>query len=58
MNINTHPHCDNCDKPVDVVVVYKPSDECPLIFCSIECFNEYRTCDGGDDDYLSQDCTD
>lgn len=52
-NINDHPYCENCGCLVNAVIVCD-YDEHPLVFCSYRCFNEYRICDGGDDNYYSK----
>lgn len=49
--INDHPCCENCGTSVDAIIVCD-YDEHPLVFCSYLCFNEFRTCDGGDDNCL------
>jgi len=57
MYLHGNLHCENCGKLVDTIIMCE-CDKHPLTFCSYECFNEYRVCDGGDDGCLSPDCTD
>ena len=54
MEVKDHLHCENCGKHLEGILVYHFS-EIPKVFCSYECFNEYKTCDGRDDCYFSKD---
>ncbi len=55
MNILTDNTCENCGKLVGAIIV---SDDHPLVFCSKECFTEYRLFDGGDDGYYDDEPAD
>lgn len=50
-----HSHCANCGIPVDPIIANE--FDYRVMFCSYGCFNEYRLCDGGDDDYYSDEST-